>query len=357
MTYPMPCPAALETLRKGVVIPASPLALDKKRNFDEKHQRAIYRYYAASGSGGIAVGVHTTQFEIRDPEIGLFQPLLEFASEAIDRISESLTRPLLKVSGVCGKTEQAVSEAALARSLGFDLGLLSLSALKNDPEDELIRHCSRVAEEIPLIGFYLQPAVGGRILSHSFWRKFVRIPNVVAVKIAPFNRYQTLDVVRALALEGREEDITLYTGNDDNIIADLLTPFPVHTPEGKKVLRIRGGLLGQWSIWTSAAVRLLEEIHGIVEKNDGIPFEMVEKNAALTDANAVVFDAANQFSGCIPGIHKVLRRQGLLQSLNCLDAALGPSPGQKEELERVYREYPWLTDDEFVREHLDEWLK
>lgn len=356
MTLPMPPEGILNVIKKGIVIPACPLALDKNRRIDEKHQKALIRYYCAAGAGGVAVGVHTTQFEIRDPSVGLFTPLLELAATTIDEISEKQNRPNVKIAGVCGQTDQAVAEAELASTLGYDLGLLSLSALKEASEEELIEHCRTVSQIIPLMGFYLQPAVGGRILPYSFWRKFAEIENVIAIKIAPFNRYQTLDVVRAVGHAGREDDIALYTGNDDNIIMDLLTPHVVETEKGRKTLRIRGGLLGQWSVWTKRAVELLDEIHATIDDDKDIPCEMLQRNAALTDANSVVFDAANHFAGCIPGIHEVLKRQGLLKYTHCLNPELGLSPGQREELDRVYREYPWLTDDEFVKEHLDEWL-
>ena len=357
MTLPMPSEEILDVTRKGVVIPACPLALDIDKTIDEKHQKALLRYYGAAGAGGVAVGVHTTQFEIREPNVGLFRPLLELASATMSEVSERQNRTIVKIAGICGKTDQAVTEAESASALGYDLGLLSLSALKEATEEELIEHCNTVSQIIPLMGFYLQPAVGGRILPHSFWRKFVEIPNVVAIKIAPFNRYYTLDVIKAVALAGRERDITLYTGNDDNIIMDLLTPYSVETEAGSKTLHIRGGLLGQWSIWTKRAVELLEDVHALVNAGKSVPFGMLANNVAVTDANSVVFDAAHNFAGCIPGIHEVLRRQGLMKYTHCLDATLAMSPGQSEELDRVYRDYPWLTDDEFVKEHLEEWLE
>ena len=357
MSLPAPSREVLAVIKRGVVIPACPLALDAARKLDEKCQVALLRYYAAAGAGGIAVGVHTTQFEIRDPAIALFAPLLRLAAQVIDE--KNVARrdsPVVRIAGICGPTKQAVAEAQLAASLGYDVGMLSLSALRDATEDDLIVHCKSVSRIIPLMGFYLQPAVGGRILAHSFWRRFVEIENVVAIKIAPFNRYYTLDVVRAVALAGRESEVTLYTGNDDNIIADLLTPYPVATGREMKTLRIKGGLLGQWSIWTKRAVELLDEIHALAHA-EAIPTEMLLKNAALTDANAAVFDAANNFAGCIPGVHEVLRRQGLLRYSHCLDPKVGLSPSQAEEISRVCRDYPWLTDDEFVAEHLDEWLR
>jgi hypothetical protein len=348
----MPSGNKLSILQSGVVIPAVPLALDESRRFDERHQRALLRYYAKAGAGGVAVAVHTTQFEIREKKHGLLKPVLELASSEI----RSAARPLFAVAGVCGQTPQAIAEATLARELEYDAVLLSLGALAHASEAELISHCEAVAEIMPLIGFYLQPAVGGRVLPFEFWRCFAEIPNVVAIKIAPFNRYQTLDVVRAVAIAGRENEITLYTGNDDNIIADLITPFRVGPPGNEKILRIRGGLLGQFSVWTSKAVQLLHEIHEVTDRSDSVPSQLLRRNAELTDANSVVFDAAHGFFGCIPGINEVLRRQGLLATAHCLDEALGLSPGQLEALDRINRDYPWLTDDEFVRQHLDEWL-
>jgi hypothetical protein len=357
MTLPMPSEQIMQILRKGVAIPASPLALDANRRWDEKSQRTVYRYYAAAGAGGIAVGVHTTQFEIRKPEIGLFEPLLKFAAQEIDAIAAREKKILIKIAGVCGKTPQAVKEAELAKSFGYDMALLSLGAMKEESEDELIAHCQEVSKIIPLIGFYLQPAVGGRILPFDFWRRFAAIENVVAIKMAPFNRYQTLDVIRGTALSGRAKEITLYTGNDDNIIIDLMTPFKVQTPTGEISLRIKGGLLGQWAVWTQKAVKLLEEIHGIIESGKTVPEEMLTRNAALTDANGVVFDTAHQFAGCIPGINEVLRRQGILPTNYCLNPNEVLSPGQAEELDRINREYPFLIDDDFITAHLDEWKR
>jgi len=353
----MPSREVLDCFRKGVVIPALPLALDRNRKLDERRQRALIRYYGAAGAGGIAVGVHTTQFEIRDAGVDLLPPLLELARDAIEEVSGKTRKPVVKIAGICGKTRQAIAEARLASSLGYDLGLLSLGAFQEATEDELIEHCKSVGREIALLGFYLQPAVGGTYLPYSFWRRFVEIENVVGIKIAPFSRYQTIDVVRAIASAGREREITLYTGNDDNIIIDLLTLYRFKTDDGEKTIRIHGGLLGQWSVWTRTAVILLEEIHRLVEAGDGIPFEMLTKNADLTDANAVLFDAANHFAGCIPGVHEVLRRQGLLEYSHCLNPALRLSPGQGKELDRVIQSYSWLPDDAFVQEHLDEWLQ
>ena len=357
MSFIMPSSDKLTLLREGTAIPASPLALNADRQWDIEYQKLVYRYYVAAGAGGVAVGVHTTQFEIRDSKHGLFQPLLELAAIELKELENQYNRPVIKVAGVCGKTEQAIKEAQTAKELGYDVVLLSLAALKNADDATLIQHCKEVSNVMPLIGFYLQPAVGGRILPYEFWRQFAEIENVVAIKMAPFNRYQTLDVVRAVAMSGREEDITLYTGNDDNIIMDLLTPYRIDTPLGLKVLRIKGGLLGQWAVWTRTAVELLSAIHQLTETGRDIPVEWLEKNAAYTDANAVVFDAAHSFKGCIPGINEVLRRQGLLPTNYCLNPDEVLSPGQSEEIDRIYREHSWLTDDDFIKQNLSDWKK
>lgn len=327
----------------GVAIPAHPLALKANRRLDERRQRALTRYYLAAGVGGLAVGVHTTQFAIRDAKVGLFRPVLELAQEEMDRAA----RPLVRIGGVCGLTSQAVAEAALLRELGYHAGLLSLGALRDASEDALIAHCQAVAEIIPVIGFYLQPSVGGRVLPYSFWRRFAKIENIVAIKIAPFNRYQTIDVVRAVMEAGRD-DIALYTGNDDSIVADFLTPFRF---EGKE-RRIVGGLLGHWSVWTQRAVELLEQC-----RNADVTPELLRLGIEVTDSNAAFFDAANGFRGCIAGLHEVLRRQGLLEGIWCLDEHESLSPGQLEEIERVYRAYPHLNDDAFVERHRDDWLR
>lgn len=326
-----------EKLLRGMVIPAHPLALNAERKLDERRQRALTRYYVAAGAGGVAVGVHTTQFAIRD--CGLLAPVLEMAAEEAPDV--------VRIAGVCGATAQAVKEAELASRLGYDAVLLSLAALKTATVEEMIAHSEAVASVLPVFGFYLQPAVGGRVLPYAFWRRFVEIENVVAVKMAPFNRYQTIDVVRAVAASGRAAEVALYTGNDDNILADLITPFAV---EGTAV-RICGGLLGQWAVWTKRAVELLERTR------EGAAEEILALNAQLTDANAALFDVANAFHGCIAGIHEILRRQGLLEGLWCLDPDEGLSCGQMEEIDRVVKAYPHLTDDDFVREHLDQWLK
>jgi hypothetical protein len=342
-------------LHQGLVIPACPLALNASRKLDERRQRALFRYYIGAGSGGLAVGVHTTQFAIRDPKIALFRPILEIGLEEMNRADAQRNTPLVRIAGMCGKTEQAVCEAQLIRELGYHAGLLSLAAMKDATLDGLIAHCQAVSEIIPIVGFYLQPAVGGRALPYEFWRRFAEIENVVAIKMAPFNRYQTIDVVRAIA-ESDRDDIALYTGNDDNIVFDLLTPYRFRV-DGKIVeRRIVGGLLGHWSVWTHKAVELLDECHAAVRNQNTIPVELLRRNIEVTDSNAAFFDSANAFVGCIAGLHEVLRRQGLLEGLWCLDPNEGLSLGQLAEIDRVYRAYPHLNDDAFVREHLHEWL-
>ena len=362
------------------------------------------RYYAAAGAGGIAIGVHTTQFAIRDPKIGLFEPVLALVAEELDRSTAASKRssplplgeapggypgvrafqaglanrglraarphpnplpkgegtgesrePLVRIAGICGPTQQAVTEAALARGLRYHAGLLSLAALRDADDAALLAHCRAVADVIPLVGFYLQPAVGGRVLSYAFWRRFVEIEAVVAIKIAAFNRYQTLDVVRAVAESGRQ-DIALYTGNDDHIVLDLLTPYRFQLNGRPVEQRIVGGLLGQWAVWTRRAVELLNQCRAVAESAGPIPRQLAQLSNELTDANAAIFDAANGFAGCIPGIHEILRRQGLLEGNWCLDPEERLSPGQEAEIDRVCRAYPHLTDDQFVAEHLREWL-
>ena len=342
-------------LAGGLVIPAHPLALDADGRFDERRQRALTRYYAAAGAGGLAIGVHTTQFAIRDPRIGLFEPVLTLGREEMDRADRSGRTPLVRIGGICGPTAQAHAEARLLSDLGYHAGLLSPAALAAATDDQLIDHCRHVAEVLPLVGFYLQPSVGGRRLSYGFWRRFVEIPNVVAIKIAPFNRYQTLDVVRALADSGRH-DIALYTGNDDNIVGDLVSPYEIPGTSNTTQLRIVGGLLGHWAVWTRRAVQLLSECHAAVDAGR-VPLALLRMANEVTDANAAFFDAANGFAGCIAGINEVLRRQGLLASARCLDPHETLSPGHAEEIDRVVSAYPHLNDDEFVARHLDGWLQ
>jgi dihydrodipicolinate synthase/N-acetylneuraminate lyase len=341
-----------EMLRAGLVIPAHPLALTAQRRLDERRQAALTRYYCDAGAGGIAVGVHTTQFAIR--EAGLFEPVLRLAIGELRGRERGTGQRLVAVAGVCGQTPQAVAEAALARKLGYDLGLLSLGALRQAARSELVTHCRRVAEEIPLFGFYLQPAVGGRRLDYGFWREFLEIDAAVAIKVAPFSRYQTLEVARALADSGRADEVALYTGNDDSIVADLLTEMQVGSP--LRLIRFSGGLLGQWAVWTRKAVGLLEAVRACREGHGGSPLELLRLGAQLTDVNAALFDAANGFSGCIAGIHEVLRRQGLLAGRYCLDPNEDLSPDQGDEIDRVLAAYPQLADDEFVAANLERWM-
>ena len=342
---------ARESLRRGLVIPACPLALDAQRKLDEPRQRALVRYYRAAGAGGIAVGVHTTQFAIRDPRHGLFAPLLALVADELARGGA-----FVRIGGVCGEMRQAIAEATTLKQLDYDAALLSLAALRDAHEDELLNHCRAIAEIILLVGFYLQPAAGGRTLPYSFWRRFAEIENVVAIKIAPFNRYQTLDVIRAVAESGRD-DIALYTGNDDSIVADLLTPFRFSVNGAPVERRIVGGLLGHWAVWTRKAVELHAECRCVAQSGAPISAELLRRNVEVTDANAAFFDAANGFAGCIAGLHEVLRRQGLLAGTWCLDPSETLSPGQREEIDRVCRAYPHLADDDFVARHRDEWLR
>ena len=330
-------------LFEGLVIPAHPLALNSHRKLDERAQRALTRYYLAAGAGGVAVGVHTTQFAIRDLKVGLLKPVLSLAAE------ESRGKDVVKIAGVCGKPSQAIAETRLAAELGYDAVLLSLADVKDENDAALLAHARSVASLMPIMGFYLQPSVGGRVLSFEFWRSFVEIENVVAIKIAPFNRYQTLDVVRAVVQSGRSRDIALYTGNDDHILTDLLTRFDF----GGESACIVGGLLGHWAVWTKSAVSHLALA---ARHADVIPGNLLTLAEQITDANAALFDPAHGFRGCIPGIHEILRRQGFLQGRWCLDPKEDLSPGQMEEIDRVCRLYPHLQDDSFVREHLDEWL-
>jgi dihydrodipicolinate synthase/N-acetylneuraminate lyase len=346
--------SAREHLRSGVAIPAHPLALTAARTLDERRQRALTRYYFDAGAGGIAVGVHTTQFAIRETNHGLYRPVLELAAETIRDARAAHPRPFVMVAGLCGATAQAVSEAETALSYGYDVGLLSLGALAEPMIDELLAHCRAVADVIPLFGFYLQPAVGGRVLDYAFWRELAEIPNLWAVKIAPFDRYRTMDVVRAVGESGRE-DVALYTGNDDNIVGDLATPFPVSVGGDQHVRSMDGGLLGQWAVWTKRAVELLQRVKA-ARAGGVLEVELLREGAALTDANSAIFDAAHKFAGCIPGIHEVLRRQGLLAGTWCLDPRESLSPGQAQEIDRVCRAYPFLADDDFVAERLDAWL-
>jgi hypothetical protein len=339
-----------DQLFRGSVIPAHPLALNSSREFDPVRQRALARYYIDAGSGGLAVGVHATQFEIRD--VGLYEPVLECAMETAQDWAD---RPLVMIAGLAGGTAQAVKEAQTAVAMGYHAGLLSLAAMKGASDDELVAHCAAVAAESPLVGFYLQPAVGGIHLSAGFWRRFAEIENVVAVKTAPFSRYRTLDVIRGVVEAGAEDRIAIYTGNDDHIVFDLLEPF-TSLRDGREVrVRIRGGLLGHWSVWTKRAVELLDRIHAAIDSG-GIDEDLLALNSVVTDCNGAVFDVENDFAGCIPGCHEILRRQGLLEGTWCLNPDEVLSPGQAEELDRVHAGYPHMNDDEFVAENLDRWL-
>lgn len=339
-------------LFQGWVIPACPLALTPQRKLDERHERALVRYYAASGAGGLAVGVHTTQFPIHDPQVGLYRPVLELAAETMRQANPAM----IQVAGLVGGTAQAVREARVALELGYDCGLISLSAFKQASVDEAIAHCRAVGEVIPLFGFYLQPAVGGRLLPYDFWRRFAELESVVAIKMAPFNRYQTLDVVRGVAESGRGGEIALYTGNDDHIVDDLLTTFRFSSDPAAPELRIVGGLLGHWAVWTKRAVEILERCKA-ASSQPAIPAELLTLGAQVTDSNAALFDVANNFRGCIAGIHEILVRQGLMEGRWCLDPHEDISPGQIEEINRVCAAYPHLTDDAFVAEHLEGWLR
>ena len=340
----------LALLRRGTVIPAHPLALDAARRLDVRHQRALTRYYIAAGAGGLAVGVHATQFAIR--EVGLYEPVLELAARTA---REWTQRPLLLIAGLSGRTEQACAEARLALAHGYHAGMLSLAPMKGASVETLVAHCEAVAAVMPLIGFYLQTAVGGIALPVEFWRRFAAIDNVVAIKMAPFDRYRTLDVVRGVVAAGAEQRVTLYTGNDDHIVLDLLVPYAVRRGSEEVTVRIRGGLLGHWSVWTHSAVAQLERIHRAVQAGAVGP-DLLALDSRVTDCNSAFFDVAHGFAGCIPGCHEVLRRQGLLQGITCLDPNETLSPGQADEITRVCREHADLADDAFVAAHLQRWL-
>ncbi len=345
---------ALSKLKAGTVIPATPLALDENRRFDEKGQRLLMNYYLNCGVGGIATAVHTTQFEIRKPEIALFEPILKIVSEEIDKFEKKNDTVVVKVAGVCGKIEQAVAEAELAKKYGFDAVLLSPGGLNDMPEDYMIERTKAVAAVMPVIGFYLQTACGGRQFTYNYWERVCEVENVVAIKCASFNRYTTLDVVRAAALSSRADDITLYTGNDDNIVIDLLTKYSFEK-DGKTVTKsFDGGLLGHWSVWTKKAVEIFEKTQA-EKKNASISAEMLTLAAEVTDTNSAFFDTAHNFSGCIAGLHEILRRQGLMSNIYCLNPEEGLSEGQLEELNRIQAKYPHLNDDEFIKAHIAEW--
>lgn len=341
----------LASLRAGTVIPAHPLALTEGREFDRTRQRALTRYYLDAGVGGLAVGVHTTQFAIRDA--GLYRPVLTAAMEDARAWTD---RPLVMAAGVAGLTQQAVAEATFARDIGYHVALVSMGALKGLSGAQMIAHCRAVADVMPIIGFYMQTSVGGIVLDAAFWEAFARIENAVAIKVAPFHRYRSLDVMRGLVAAGAEDRITLYTGNDDHIVADLTLPFAIRHQGREVLLRFRGGLLGHWSVWTKSAVDLLHRIHTCVATGGPIPQDLLALDARVTDCNAAFFDVANNFHGCIAGCHEILRRQGLLKGIWCLDPAEGLSPGQADELTRVSRDHADLADDTFVRANLERWL-
>jgi dihydrodipicolinate synthase/N-acetylneuraminate lyase len=334
------------SFKAGVVIPAHPLALSRDRKLEEQRQRALTRYYIAAGAGGVAVGVHTTQFQIRDPKVGLYEPVLALVAEELDG------KDMIRIAGVCGETAQATREATIARDLGYHAALLSLASLAAASVGECIAHARAIGEIIPIIGFYLQPAVGGQSLPFEFGREFARIESVIGIKIAPFDRYATQDVIRGVAASGRATDIALYTGNDDHIVLDLLSQFQF----GGQTLHFAGGLLGHWAVWTSRAVGLHRELRKVTLSREPIDSKWFLRNAEVTDMNAALFDVKHGFHGCIAGINEVLRRQGLLAGRWCLDPAEDLSPGQAEEIDRVTAAYPHLTDDQFVQENLDRWL-
>ncbi|WP_334153163.1 dihydrodipicolinate synthase family protein [Microbacterium sp.] len=353
MAVPTLRPEAAATLARGAVIPAHPLALTAERTLDERRQRALTRYYLDAGAGGIAVGVHTTQFEIRDPEHALFEPVLALAAEELDARAGA---DVVRIAGVTGDTAQAVAEAQLARDLGYDAVLLS-PRVEGADDAALLDRARAVGEVSPLVGFYLQTAIGGPVLDRDFWREFAAIPSVVAVKAAPFDRYRTLELVRGVAASGRADEIALYTGNDDAIVADLLSEFHVDSPTGERALRFVGGLLGQWAVGTRAAVALLDQARLAMAGDAGAYLELGLIASDMVDVNQAVFDPANDFHGVIAGVHEMLRQQGLLDGVWCLDPDEGLSPGQAEEIERVRREYPALNDDAFIAEHLEAWLR
>ena len=346
---------ALSILKQGTVIPATPLALDANRNFDEKGQRLLMRYYLDCGVGGIATAVHTTQFEIRQPNVALLKPVLQIVSEEIDRYEEKTGKVIVRIAGCCGPTEQAVEEARLAKQLGFDAVLLSPGGLNDRSEEYIIERTKMVAAEMPVIGFYLQEAVGGRVFSYNYWTQIAEVENVVAIKCASFNRYTTLDVVRAVASSSRWNEIALYTGNDDNIVVDLLTKYCFPMEDGTEhTVSFRGGLLGHWTMWSKSVVELFQRIQ-VAKTQDKIDASLLSLAAQITDANAVFFDAANKFAGCIPGVHEVLYRQGLMEGIWCINPEETLSAGQSDEIDRIYRMYPYLSDDSFVCENLEKW--
>lgn len=345
---------ALAVLSEGTVIPAIPLVLNASRKFDERGQRTLLRYYLACGVGGIAAAVHTTQFEIHRPEVGLLEPVLRTAADEMEAFERRTGKVIVRAAGVCGEAKQACREAELARRLGYDAVLLSPGGMEHLSEKELAERTAAVARIMPVIGFYLQTACGGRRLSAEYWKAVADLPNVAAIKCASFSRYQTVDLMRGVASSARKNEVALYTGNDDNIIVDLLTPYRFPADGGTTELRFRGGLLGHWSVWTHTAVQLYRELSEY-RGGQAVPQELLSRAAAVTDCNGAFFDAAHGFAGCIPGVHEVLRRQGLMPGVWCLDPDVVLSPGQAEEIDRVCKMYPELSDDAFVAAHLKEW--
>lgn len=342
---------ALQILHNGTIIPAIPLVLDENRRFDQKKQRRLVRYYLEAGAGGVAAAVHTTQFEIRDPKHQLLRPVLQAVAEEIDDFEEATGKTLVRIAGVCGESAQACEEAQLAKELNYDAVLLSPGGLNHLSEEKMLERTRKVAAIMPVIGFYLQNSVGGRRFSFSYWKELANIPNVAAIKSAPFNRYQTLDLVRGCAASSRRDEVALYTGNDDNIVVDLLTPFEFDIDGQHVTKRFVGGLLGHWCVWTHNAVRLFEQIKACQEK-DVIPAGLLTLAAQVTDCNGAFFDVANGFQGCIAGVHEVLRRQGLMDGIWCLNPEETLSEGQQQEIDRVYRMYPRLNDDAFAAAYL-----
>jgi dihydrodipicolinate synthase/N-acetylneuraminate lyase len=353
--FPLPPPFVTQALHDGIAIPAHPLALDNRRRFDERRQQALTRYYLDAGAGGLAVGVHSTQFAIREPRYGLFEPVLKLAAQTIAAWEQGNLRAVVRIAGICGATPQAVGEARTAREFGYHAGLLSLGSFRDAPDQALIEHVRAVAREIPLFGFYLQPAAGGRLLSYPFWREFAEIPNLIGIKVAPFNRYATLDVVRAVARAGRAEEIALYTGNDDHIVLDLLCQYTLRENGQEVRVGFQGGLLGHWACWTKKAVAIHERCKAARRQNE-IPADLLSLAGQVTDCNAAFFDPSHGYAGALCGIHEVLRRQGLLVNNYCLDEKEQLSSGQMDEIDRVYQAYPGLNDDEFVRQNLARWM-
>lgn len=300
------------------------------------------------------MGVHTTQFAIRKK--GLYEPVLRLA---VDTVSDlRARRPIIKVAGVSGTPEQAVAEAQLAADLGYDLALVIPGGSKT--EDELLEKVRLVSSVIPVFGFYLQPAVGGMPLSFKFWRILSDIEGVAAIKIAPFDRYRTFDVMRGVLMSERCSEIALYTGNDDNIVADLFASLSAVVGGEKREVRFVGGLLGQWAVWTRRAVSTLAMVKR-ARKGGLVPAEMrelFEEAGEMTEANAVIFDATNDFKGSIAGIGEVLRRQGLTANSKTLESRDSLSPGQSREIEEMLIRHPSLhtEDDEMIRQRLDQWL-